>query len=305
MSTFTMLIGLPGCGKSTWAKNCQAVIVSSDTLRQELYGDENDQTDPDRIFNEARKRIIMALNAGKDAVLDATNINRKQRMRFIKDIKSQMRKTVDLKVAAVWVCVPYHECLSRNANRERNVPEYVIKKMYLNFCPPGYEEGFDEIKLHFAESYYEDYILYNYLEHADMYYQQNPHHTLTLGGHSRKCADYVAQHSDSCLLFDVALLHDCGKPFTASYYNSKGEKCDKLHFYQHHCVGAYDSVFYLKNLGYSDEEAINGARLIWWHMRPLREWRDNPKIKDKDLAMLDKSFIDDFNILHEGDLQAH
>ena len=300
-----MLIGLPGSGKSAWAQHEQSVVVSTDDLRKELYGDSGDQTNPDFIFSEAKRRIVHALNSGKDAVLDATNTNRKYRIRFIKDVRSQARKNKPLEIVAVWVAVPYHECLSRNSKRERVVPEHAICKMYKNFCPPGYDEGFDRIEINFAGSHYEDYIMDNYLEHADMYDQQNPHHTLTLGGHSRKCADYVKEHSDSKLLYDIALLHDCGKPFTASYYNSKGVKCDKLHFYQHHCTGSYDIVFYLKNLGYTDDEAIHGARLVWWHMRPLREWRDNPKIKEKDLAILEKNFVKDFDILHEGDLLAH
>lgn len=306
MPKFTMLIGLPGSGKSTWTIHETSSIVSSDDLRRELYGDENNQTDPNFIFAEARKRIVNALNRDRDTVLDATNINRKQRMQFIKDVKNQMRKNINLEVVAVWIAVPYEECLRRNSKRDSIVPEFVIEKMYKNFCPPGYDEGFDRIELWFAESNFDSgYDLDEYLYKADMFDQQNPHHALTLGGHSRKCAGYVKEHSDSKLLYDIALLHDCGKPFTASYYNSKGIKCDKLHFYQHHCTGAYDIVFYLKNLGYSDEEAIHGARLVWWHMRPLREWRDNPKIKEKDFALLEKDFVNDFEILHEGDLLGH
>ena len=300
-----MLIGLPGSGKSTWAVHSIASVVSSDDLRKEIYGDENDQNDPKLIFTEAKKRIVNSLNRGRDAILDATNINRKQRIRFIKDVRSQIRKGVDLEVVAVWIAVPYEECLRRNSKRERVVPEHVIEKMYKNFCPPGYEEGFDRIELRFTGGFETGYDLGEYLREADAYDQQNPHHTLTLGGHSRKCADYVKEHSDSKLLYDIALLHDCGKPFTASYYNSKGVKCEKLHFYQHHCTGAYDIVFYLKNLGYTDDEIVRGARLVWWHMRPLREWRDNPKMKENDLAILEPDFVKDFEILHEGDVQAH
>lgn len=305
MVRFIMTIGLPGSGKSTWAKYEQYTTVSSDELRNELYGDVNNQNDPSFIFAEARKRIINSLNCGKDTVLDATNINRRQRIQFIKDVKAQMRKNISLEVVAVWIAVPYLECVSRNFKRERTVPEEVIKKMYKNFCPPGYEEGFDKIELYFGDADYSQYHLEDYLDYADTFDQENQHHTLTLGGHSRKCADYVASHSDSSLLYDVALLHDCGKPFTASYYNGKGVKGETLHFYQHHCVGAYDIVFYLKNLGYSDEEAIRGARLVWWHMRPFMEWRNNDKAKEKDLASLEKDFVQDFEILHEGDLLAH
>jgi len=74
MVKFIMLIGLPGSGKSTWTQYEQYTTVSSDELRNELYGDVNDQNNPSLIFDEARKRIIHSLNCGKDTVLDTDNI---------------------------------------------------------------------------------------------------------------------------------------------------------------------------------------------------------------------------------------
>ena len=36
-----MLIGLPACGKSTYAKNLEGFkVLSSDSIREELYGDD-------------------------------------------------------------------------------------------------------------------------------------------------------------------------------------------------------------------------------------------------------------------------
>ena len=45
--TFTMMVGLVGSGKSTYAKQLaeetNAIICSSDAIRKELCGDENSQ----------------------------------------------------------------------------------------------------------------------------------------------------------------------------------------------------------------------------------------------------------------------
>ena len=51
---FTMMVGLPGSGKSTYAeklsKERSAIICSSDKVREDLYGDENSQSNNDEVF---------------------------------------------------------------------------------------------------------------------------------------------------------------------------------------------------------------------------------------------------------------
>ena len=59
MSTLFYLVGLPGSGKSTWAKSmeCEKTIwLSSDRLREELYNDINDMDHNVEIFEEMRKK---------------------------------------------------------------------------------------------------------------------------------------------------------------------------------------------------------------------------------------------------------
>ena len=63
MNDLIMLVGVSGSGKSTLAKmlkegNDNIVIVSSDAVRAELLGDENDQSRNGEVFNEVHKRII-------------------------------------------------------------------------------------------------------------------------------------------------------------------------------------------------------------------------------------------------------
>ena len=78
-----MMVGLPGSGKSTYAKQLSeetnAVICSSDTIREELYGDENSQDNNDEVFKILHSRIKENLKNGKNVIYDATNINSKRR----------------------------------------------------------------------------------------------------------------------------------------------------------------------------------------------------------------------------------
>lgn len=314
MVRFVTMVGLPGCGKSTLASKMEGyAVISPDKIREESCGDENVQADPGKIFEEAKRRIVKCINSGKNVILDATDVNRKKRMTLLNDIKKQAKPHVDLICTAIWVAVPYNTVIKRNKNRWRVVPEAVIEKMYKNFMPPGYDEGFDDIRIDFAGSedwgiknVFEDYDVNDFLNKADAFDQKNRHHALTLGGHCRKTAELVAQnHHCTSLLFDTALIHDNGKIFTCTpKVDKEGNPTGECSYHRHHCTGSYDAVFYLKNLGHEDDECICGARLIAWHMRPLLEW-GNGKTRQKETAAMDPQFHADLMVLHDADVNAH
>ena len=75
MQEFVMLVGLPASGKSTVANEYMGkgyLIFSSDAIRKELFGDENDQTDNNLVFNTLHNRIRTAMKDGFSVVYDAT-----------------------------------------------------------------------------------------------------------------------------------------------------------------------------------------------------------------------------------------
>ena len=64
MNKFYMLVGLPGSGKSTIAQKLNCKVFSSDSLRKELWGNENTQGDNSQLFNELLKeRVAEAANS--------------------------------------------------------------------------------------------------------------------------------------------------------------------------------------------------------------------------------------------------
>lgn len=89
---FTMLVGLPASGKSTYAeklsKETDAIICSSDKIREEICGDINSQDKNDEVFMTLHKRIKDHLRNGDSVIYDACNISSKRRTAFLRELKN-------------------------------------------------------------------------------------------------------------------------------------------------------------------------------------------------------------------------
>lgn len=305
MKVFNMLIGLPGSGKSTVAQKIkdevislnkvEVEIVSSDSIRKELYGNEEIQGDPQKVFTLMKQRSKQALLEDKYVIYDACNINYKQRMdtlNYLKNIKC-------FKSASVcWA--PYEICLKRNQERERKVPEYVITRMLKNYYAPCYWEGWDAISYYY--NYKPDKNLFDFVNETVKYNQQNSHHSLSLGFHCMK----TVSHIDSSLGKDIAyagMLHDCGKPLTQTNLNKKGEEDSEMHYYGHDHAGGWECIKYTSEIN-TERDIVNIAGLVTWHMRPFA-WEKNKKLEEKEEKLFKKDFYNSIKILHEADVKAH
>ena len=144
MPKLYIMVGIPGSGKSTYAeKNFShlATIFSSDKIRGELLGDENNQSNKDLIFSTLYARVREHLLSGKDALIDSTNVNRFERARVLDKFKDLS----DIERVAVFVNTPLEECLRRNSSRARVVPESVIRDFHSRLEKPEIDEGFASI----------------------------------------------------------------------------------------------------------------------------------------------------------------
>lgn len=136
-------VGIPGSGKSTLYKAhfSEVAYVSSDQIRQDVFGDVNDQTHNAEVFNLMLNRTRDLLKANVDVYYDATNINAKRRIGFLKELS----KIPDLVKICVLCVPPFEVVKERNASRERVVPEFVLDRMLRGFEIPDYAEGWDKI----------------------------------------------------------------------------------------------------------------------------------------------------------------
>ena len=133
-------VGIPGSGKSTYGKTMDAHIVSSDSIRKELYGSEKIQGDAAQVFAIAYERAANILKSGGNVYFDATNLGVSTRRTLLRKVGKHADKII-----AVYFDVPYEVCLNRNRNRARRVPIRVMQRMARNIRVPDLAEGFDQI----------------------------------------------------------------------------------------------------------------------------------------------------------------
>lgn len=277
-----LLVGAPASGKSTWAANFVSTrpnftIIASDTIRRELYGNEATQGKPQEVFNIVRLRVEENLALGRDVIVDATNMSRKDRRTYF-SLAKKYGATVEARVFAT----SYEECVRRNANRERVVPEAVIYRMFCRFEPPVRGEGFTNVLIINNNSNNKEELLNRFCSFGS---QHNHHHSLTLEAHCKATYDIVREMGGNR---NAAKFHDIGKIYTQSF-----DDAGEAHYYQHANFGALQALG-TKLVDY--ESAV----LIAYHMMMYQE-AARPKLK----RLLGESLYADLHILHMADKAAH
>ena len=140
------LIGVPGCGKSTFANlltqlNPNSQIISTDKIRLLLFGDESIQGDWSLIESKVLTQMQEAIQSGKSVIYDATNVKKEWRMSLLKQ--------VNVPWIAWYLKTPLEVCKSWNKQRIRQVPEEVIEALFktLQQNPPDKSEGFVAVNI--------------------------------------------------------------------------------------------------------------------------------------------------------------
>lgn len=136
-SRLTILRGLPGSGKSTHARAMEhalgAVVLSRDSMRDMFHpsGHEGRLTSVEEniISDTLRAIAVRLLGEGREVVIDATNLRDKYVREWAK-VAHGRGHHFDIEDFRF---VPLEKCLRRNAQRERRVPEGVIRDMHQRF----------------------------------------------------------------------------------------------------------------------------------------------------------------------------
>lgn len=135
--TVTILVGLPGSGKSTAAK--QLETFGTRVINQDLLGNRT------KCLQEAEKW----LKFGASVVIDRTNVSVKQRAYWI-----ELAKQYKADVKCVFLVTDVEECVRRVTNRTdhptiQNFTEEKIRSIIARFKDefemPSLDEGFSEI----------------------------------------------------------------------------------------------------------------------------------------------------------------
>lgn len=131
MSTVILTTGLPGSGKSTWAKNFldqttgQFVLTSRDDIRKMLGCFPIGNKDQENLVSKIQDDVIVkAINAGYCVIVHDTNLNSKSPTRIKKLFDGDVQFMV-----ADFTNVPVETCIERDAQRENPVGEKVIRNM--------------------------------------------------------------------------------------------------------------------------------------------------------------------------------
>jgi tRNA uridine 5-carbamoylmethylation protein Kti12 len=151
-----ILIGLPGCGKSTWrAKHLAAttkeyVCISSDDIIDQ-YAADNGVTYAQAIGVMIKKadkmvqeRFRAAVAERKNIILDRTNLFKKSRNRYLSNLPKEYRRTAvvfDLDDA-----IRVQRVKDREAATGKHIPDVVMADMRKNYEAPTTVDGeFHEI----------------------------------------------------------------------------------------------------------------------------------------------------------------
>lgn len=142
MNKLVMLKGLPGSGKSTWAKEVLAKDkrkwkrVNKDDLRA-MLDDGKWSRDNEKFILRVRDAVIVnALCSGFNVLVDDTNLAPKHE-KALRELAKTWADDFDIQD---FTHVPLEQCIKQDLNRSKSVGERVIREMYNQFLAPKPEE---------------------------------------------------------------------------------------------------------------------------------------------------------------------
>jgi len=144
MKKVILMRGLPGSGKSTYARQLVNSAPNSykrinrDDLRA-MFDDGYVSRGNEKFVKQVRDILIVkALEAGKHVIVDDLNLSKKNENRIqqlIDEFNKAHNDNVTLEIKQL--DTPLVECLERDANREKKVGAQVIRKLHRQFFENG------------------------------------------------------------------------------------------------------------------------------------------------------------------------
>lgn len=145
MRILILMCGVPASGKSTTARFLQqsignTPIVSMDDIRANLFGTRKCQKHGNLVYSFSVSKTIRLLQEKDVVIYDATNRTKAKR----KEIVEYIQQRIKCIVYCVYMATPLDIAIERNKNRNKDiqVPEAVIHRMYTTLEPPTEKEKY-------------------------------------------------------------------------------------------------------------------------------------------------------------------
>lgn len=142
-----VMMGAPGSGKSTFARKLveqdNFTYVNYDSIRKELYGDENIKGSWKEISKVVDKKIS---NSKGNIIVDGCH----HTLQYRKEICKKLKENGYNYIVGIFVNSSLGNCLKQNLSRSRQVPEEVIKRIWgrLNEDKDEFLTFFDELTIY-------------------------------------------------------------------------------------------------------------------------------------------------------------
>lgn len=145
-TTLTLMCGIPRCGKSSWIKKNKkdAIIVSPDEIRKEIFGHQFHQPANKFVFAISEAMVSLLLKQGKNVIVDATHMTRSLRSSWYPVVKDLNVDTILVWVYAdrdMFKNIQIAKSRSRVSAEGEIVPDAVIDRMGMQFEEPSIDEG--------------------------------------------------------------------------------------------------------------------------------------------------------------------
>ena len=146
MCKMYMVIGAPGCGKSTYIQNHlkeNEIVISRDKIRFGMLKDTDEYFSKEKeVYNEFIKQIEAAIAADVDFYVDQTSLNVAARNKLFSRLKKKPNEII-----GIFFTTPLDIILQRNAQRTGRalVPEDAVINMFNSLTRPTIAEGFTQI----------------------------------------------------------------------------------------------------------------------------------------------------------------
>lgn len=150
----TLLIGLPGAGKSTYRaallkREPDTVVISTDDLIEErakaaglTYSEMFPRVNMPSLERDAFLRFVSAMRAGQSVLIDRSNLRRKSRAKWLSYGNTYGSRTVGVEFH-VPATLHQQRLQARAEATGKDIPWHVLETMKASYEPPAVGE-FDE-----------------------------------------------------------------------------------------------------------------------------------------------------------------